>query len=280
MTKVDFINNNRGIDKGEDVATALLDGIYNRVVENEFRTLPDPIDRLRQVDRLFTGPLKPDKFIQRYRQFVAWFLALEVNDFTARKPLIPRPTSQIRCLFVFNDILVVTKPVGLNRVNAVDDLLTGGIRGRSRSIDRLVNRVGSPPTLGARSPPNVNLPGDTSSLQKCNSRSSDMRVNCYYSTDIPPNALFLVRQAIPLLDIKVLNFECEYYKFGVQLCDNLNVLISFSLPSNQIREVLISRLHEGIWETKEVMKHITGDYHPPPSSPGSNASTMSRSSCL
>ncbi|VDM19773.1 unnamed protein product, partial [Hydatigera taeniaeformis] len=41
MTKVDFINNNRGIDKGEDVATALLDGIYNRVVENEFRTLPD-----------------------------------------------------------------------------------------------------------------------------------------------------------------------------------------------------------------------------------------------
>ncbi|KAL5108510.1 IQ motif and SEC7 domain-containing protein 3 [Taenia crassiceps] len=254
-------------------------GIYDRIAENEFRTLPDPIDRLRRVDRLFTGPMKPEKLIQRYRRFISWFTALEVNDFTARKPLISRPTSQIRCLFVFNDLLVITKPLGLNRVNAVDDLLAGGSH-RSRSIDRLANRVGSPAPLTVRSPPNTNFIVETPSLQKWGSRNNDIRLHCYYSTEVPPNTLYLIRQTIPLIDIKVLNFECEYYKYGVQLCDEFSVLISFSLPSGQIRKNLISLLHEGIWETKEIINFTTNGSRPPPLFPGSNASNSSGSSLL
>ncbi|KAL5964565.1 IQ motif and SEC7 domain-containing protein 2 [Taenia solium] len=208
MTKIEFINNNRGIDKGQDISTQILEGIYDRVAENEFRTLPDPTDRLRRVDRLFTGSMKPEKLIQRYRRFISWFTAMEVNDFTARKPLIPRPTSQIRCLFVFNDLLIITKPLGLNRASAVDDLLAGGSH-RSRSIDRLVNRIGSPAPLTVRSPPSTSFVVETPSLQKWSSRNNDIRLHCYYSTEVPPNALFLIRQTIPLSDIKVLNFECE-----------------------------------------------------------------------
>nr|CDS23260.1 cytohesin guanine nucleotide exchange [Echinococcus granulosus] len=208
MTKIEFINNNRGIDNGRDISAKRLEAIYDRIAENEFRTLPDPIDRLRRVDRLFTGPLKPEKLVQRYRRFIAWFSALEVNDFTARKPLISRPTSLIRCFFMFNDLLVITKPLGMNRANAVDDLLASGSH-RSRSIDRMINRVGSPAPLTVISPPNTNFVLETPSCQKWGSRANDIQLHCYYSTEVPPNALFLVRQTIPLIDIKVLNFECE-----------------------------------------------------------------------
>lgn len=67
------------------------------------------------------------------------------------------------------------------------------------------------------------------------------------------------------------------YKYGVQLCDEFSVLISFSLPSSQIRKKLISLLHEGIWETKEIINFTAGEGRPP-LSPGSYASTSSRSS--
>ncbi|CDS43282.1 IQ motif and SEC7 domain containing protein 1 [Echinococcus multilocularis] len=274
MTKIEFINNNRGIDNGRDISAKLLEAIYDRIAENEFRTLPDPLDRLRRVDRLFTGPLKPEKLVQRYRRFIAWFSALEVNDFTARKPLISRPTSLIRCFFMFNDLLVITKPLGTNRANAVDDPLASESH-RSRSIDRMVNRVGSPAPLTVISPPNTNFVLETPSCQKWGSRANDIQLHCYYSTEVPPNALFLIRQTIPLVDIKVLNFECEYYKYGVQLCDEFNVLISFSLPSSQIRKKIIDLLHKGIWETKEVMNFTTGKSRLPLISPESNVSTSS-----
>ena len=52
MTKSEFIQNNRGIDSGHDISTNLLEGIYDRVAEHEFRTLPDPLDRVSRVDRL------------------------------------------------------------------------------------------------------------------------------------------------------------------------------------------------------------------------------------
>lgn len=202
MSKIEFINNNRGIDGGRDISTTLLEGIYDRVSGREFRTLPDPIDRLRRVDDLLTGPLKPENLIQRQRRFVAWFLGLEVLDFTARRPIIHWPNSQIRCLFIFNDLLVVTKPFGVNRNNAVDELLTSGSH-RIRSIDRIVNRIASP------GPSSIEVPVKSPTHQNQNVKPQDARTHRHYSTEVPPNSPFIVKQIIFLENVKVLNFECE-----------------------------------------------------------------------
>ncbi|VDL59566.1 unnamed protein product [Hymenolepis diminuta] len=250
MTKTEFINNNKGIDGGKDISPVLLEGIYDRVAEREFKTLPDPTDRLRRVDDLFSGPLKPERFVQRHRSFVAWFSGLEVFDFTARKPIIQRPSSQIRCLFIFNDLLVITKPIGLYRNNAVDEMLNGGTH-RIRSFDRLAGRVGSPSLTS------VEIYVEPPAVQHMHAKPQDGGSHRQYSTDVPPNSPFLVRQIISLENIKILNFECEFYKFGVQLCDENSVLISINLPTAQARKKFIDFLNESIWESGEV-KYFCG----------------------
>nr|CDS33762.1 IQ motif and SEC7 domain containing protein 1 [Hymenolepis microstoma] len=247
MTKIEFINNNKGIDGGKDISTSLLEGIYDRVAEREFKTLPDPTYRLRKVDDLFSGSVKPENFVQRHRRFVAWFSGLEVFDFTARKPIIQRPSSQIRCLFIFNDLLVITKPVGSYRNNAVDEMLNGGTH-RIRSFDRLAIRVGSPTLTSAE------IIAEHPVVQTVHARSQDYRNYQHYSTDIPLNGPFLVRQIISLENIKILLFECESYRFGVQLCDEESVLTSISLPTAHARKKFIELLNESIWETGEVKR--------------------------
>ncbi|VDN96815.1 unnamed protein product [Rodentolepis nana] len=250
MTKTEFINNNKGIDGGKDISTSLLEGIYDRVAEREFKTLPDPTYRLRKVDDLFSGALKPENFVQRHRRFVAWFSGLEVFDFTARKPIIQRPSSQIRCLFIFNDLLVITKPVGSYRNNAVDEMLNSGNH-RIRSFDRLASRSGSP------TPTSADPCVEPLTVQTVHVRSHDSRNYQQYSTDIPPNSPFLVRQIISLENIKVLHFECESYRFGVQLCDEKSVLTSISLPTAHARKKFIDFLNESIWESGEIKRFST-----------------------
>lgn len=205
MTKIEFINNNRGIDGGKDISMPLLEGIYDRVTEQEFKTLPDPTDHLRRVDDLFTGPFKPERFVQRQRRFVAWFFGLEVFDFTAKKFIVQRPSAQLRCLFIFNDLLVVTKPVGMIRNNAVDEMLYGGSH-RIRSFDRISNRVGSP------TPAPVELYVDRPAVQRYNVGAQDARNHRVYSTDVPMNGPFLVRNIVPLENIAILHFsgQCRF----------------------------------------------------------------------
>ena len=43
MTKADFIKNNRGINDGHDLPDALLESIYNEIVNNEIR-MKDEVD--------------------------------------------------------------------------------------------------------------------------------------------------------------------------------------------------------------------------------------------
>ncbi|KAM7536040.1 hypothetical protein Aperf_G00000103679 [Anoplocephala perfoliata] len=265
MSKTEFINNNRGIDGGRDLSTPLLEGIYERVSEKEFTTLPDPVDRLRRVDDLFIGPLKPENFIQRQRRFVAWFSGLEVLEFTARKPIIYWPPSQIRYLFVFNDLLVITKPFGLNRISAVDELFSGGSR-RMRSLDRIVNRIASPGPLS------IELPGKSPADHSQSVKPQDVRKTRQYSTEVPSNGPFFVKQIIVLENVKVLNFECELYKFGVQLCDANSVLTSISLLSAQARKKFTDFLNLAIWESGEV-KYFSGRSKSAPASPSFSAST-------
>ncbi|VEL25448.1 unnamed protein product [Protopolystoma xenopodis] len=80
MTVGDFIKNNQGIDGGRDLPNERLASIYSRIEAAEFKTLPDLTDKLRYIDRLLIGPLKPETFVQRYRRFIGWTFAQEVSE--------------------------------------------------------------------------------------------------------------------------------------------------------------------------------------------------------
>ncbi|VEL42825.1 unnamed protein product, partial [Protopolystoma xenopodis] len=80
MTVGDFIKNNQEIDGGRDLPNEWLVSIYSRIEAEEFKTLPDLTDKLRYIDRLLKGPLKPETFVQRYRRLIGWTFAQEPDD--------------------------------------------------------------------------------------------------------------------------------------------------------------------------------------------------------
>ncbi|KER33453.1 hypothetical protein T265_00756 [Opisthorchis viverrini] len=108
MTQQEFINNNRGIDNGQDLPLELLCGIYHRVAKNEFKTLPDPMDRMRRLDSMLVGTLKTDNFIQRHRRFVGWVVGRQLDRIVVRPS---RHHKRWRYILLFNDILIVSKLV-------------------------------------------------------------------------------------------------------------------------------------------------------------------------
>ncbi len=251
MTRREFIHNNRGIDEGHDLPQQLLRNIYDRIAAEEFKTLPDYTDRLREVHRLFTGPQKSDSFLQpRHRRFVAWLAAYDVGEAAAAvdvptrrgRPLsLTRKTtnSQLRGIFIFNDLLLITKPLGGFHSNAVDELrgVTAAVaaspkvsldvaKQRLRSLERFIagrkssiSPARDKPTPVPYSSPT--LPKDSFSTsssvlatptklatprrQEC----PDGRFKGVYSTEVPVGCLFSIEQVIPLANIQCRHFESE-----------------------------------------------------------------------
>lgn len=214
MTSAGFVANHRQIDAGEDLNPDFLRGIYTRVSANEFKSIPDITDRLREVDQLFTGALKFEKLVERHRRFVAWTAAYDVGDVVTKKSLILRTTSQLRGVFIFNDLLIVAKP---SRSFAVDALL--GIcsapvvdtavftHRRFRSLDRLTIHITSPAaSIDASSVGSGASPPRYQTLKQ--SRNSQHQAGIC-STNVPKNCPLQTRRVIPLEHVQVLVFESE-----------------------------------------------------------------------
>ncbi len=242
MTQQEFIHNNRGIDDGHDLPPLYLRDIYNRVAEEEFKTLPDHTDKLRDIHGLFTGPLKSDNFLERHRRFIAWFAAYDVGlDLTPQRSIIRplklsrRTTSSLRGLFLFNDVLVVTKPIGGLRSNAVDELrgeprplsISGGfLRAKRRllSMDRLFGRRSTGPARTKQSENypssfSVTLTGTYSATAPLTSgqilrleSESGCPLQGACSTDLPVDSFFCIEQVIPLenLHFTLFKSECKF----------------------------------------------------------------------
>ena len=116
MTRQGFIRNNRRIDRGEDLSLRLLENIYDRVAECEFRRLSDPLDRVGQADELLRGKHRPDKLMQRQRRSIAWFSVLKVVEFVSKRSLVLWPDARARTLLLFNNMLRITKSTDTPRV--------------------------------------------------------------------------------------------------------------------------------------------------------------------
>lgn len=199
MTKQGFINNNRGIDSDHDVPADLLEGIYDRIAASEFKTLPDPSDKLRALDGVLVGPLKTDNFVQRHRRFIGRILTQEIEKIAPRK-LPGRNNARWRHVLIFNDILVVVKSLNTTRL-------------RSGS---LINSVAAA-AFGDQNATRHYTPRNSVSRDdgSCSPFGpvQDVTQKVFCSTEpFPGDTTFQVRNVYPFLDLRVLVFEsnCKY----------------------------------------------------------------------
>ncbi|TNN16673.1 IQ motif and SEC7 domain-containing protein [Schistosoma japonicum] len=114
MTREEFVRNLRGVDSGDDLDRDLLVGIYNRIKSQEMSVQPDHTDQVRKIQRHLTGPQKPLNLSIPQRRLVCYCRLYEVPDKNKRE----RSGAHQRELFLFNDLLLITKSVQKRRRDA------------------------------------------------------------------------------------------------------------------------------------------------------------------
>nr|CAH8827847.1 unnamed protein product [Trichobilharzia regenti] len=253
MTKQGFINNNRGIDSNHDVSKDLLEGIYDRVAASEFKTLPDPSDRLRALDGVLVGPLKTDNFVQRHRRFIGRVLAQQIEKIAPRR-LPSKNNSRWRYLLIFNDILLVVKSLSSTRLRSDSLMNTAAAVAMG---DQNVSRHYTPRN-SISSVRNQN-PKDQSGNVRSRSSSGvvqDVAQKIFCSTEpFVSDTSYQVRNVFPFLDLRVLVFESNYYRYGVQLCNSSGPVISLNMSSETCRRQFIDWVYESIAEMEELQQH-------------------------
>lgn len=99
----DFIKNLRGIDDCHDIDKDMLAGIYERVKANEFKPGSDHVTQVMKVQATIVGK-KPNLALP-HRRLVCYCRLYEIPDINKKE----RPGVHQREVFLFNDLLVITK---------------------------------------------------------------------------------------------------------------------------------------------------------------------------
>ncbi|XP_012280396.1 IQ motif and SEC7 domain-containing protein 1 isoform X2 [Orussus abietinus] len=99
----DFVKNLRGIDDCGDIDRDILVGIYERVKANEFKPGSDHVTQVMKVQATIVGK-KPNMALP-HRRLVCYCRLYEIPDIHKKE----RPGVHQREVFLFNDLLVVTK---------------------------------------------------------------------------------------------------------------------------------------------------------------------------
>ncbi|XP_018329497.1 IQ motif and SEC7 domain-containing protein 1 isoform X2 [Agrilus planipennis] len=103
MRLEDFIKNLRGIDDCGDIDSDMLVGVYERVKANEFKPGSDHVSQVMKVQATIVGK-KPNLALP-HRRLVCFCRLYEIPDIYKKE----RPGVHQREVFLFNDLLVITK---------------------------------------------------------------------------------------------------------------------------------------------------------------------------
>ncbi|KAF5272843.1 hypothetical protein FQR65_LT00439, partial [Abscondita terminalis] len=103
MRLEDFMKNLRGIDDCGDIDSDMLAGIYERVKANEFKPGSDHVSQVMKVQATVVGK-KPNLALP-HRRLVCYCRLYEIGDIYKKE----RPGVHQREVFLFNDLLVITK---------------------------------------------------------------------------------------------------------------------------------------------------------------------------
>ncbi|CAF0909486.1 unnamed protein product [Adineta steineri] len=104
-----FIKNLRAIDDGEDLDVNYLSEIYERIRAEEFRPDNDHVTQVAKFEQTLIG--KKPILIAPHRRLVCYCRLYEIFDLSKRDRL----TAHQREVFLFNDLLVITKISGKKR---------------------------------------------------------------------------------------------------------------------------------------------------------------------
>lgn len=103
MSLDDFVRNLRGIDDCGDIDRDMLAGIYERVKTSEFRPGSDHVTQVMKVQATIVG--KKPHLALPHRRLVCYCRLYEIPDIHKKE----RPGVHQREVFLFNDLLVITK---------------------------------------------------------------------------------------------------------------------------------------------------------------------------
>ncbi|CAH2060804.1 unnamed protein product, partial [Iphiclides podalirius] len=103
MSLDDFVRNLRGIDDCGDIDRDMLAGIYERVKASEFRPGSDHVTQVMKVQATIVG--KKPHLALPHRRLVCYCRLYEIPDIHKKE----RPGVHQREVFLFNDLLVITK---------------------------------------------------------------------------------------------------------------------------------------------------------------------------
>jgi len=99
----DFVRNLRAIDDGHDLDQEMLTGIYERIRSQEFRPGSDHVTQVMKVQQTIVA--KCPNLAVPHRRLVCYCRLYEVPDRLKKE----RPGLHQREVFLFNDLLVITK---------------------------------------------------------------------------------------------------------------------------------------------------------------------------
>ncbi|CAF4749435.1 unnamed protein product, partial [Rotaria socialis] len=97
------------IDYGEDLDIDYLTGIYERIRAEEFRPDNDHVTQVAKFEQTLIG--KKPSLVAPHRRLVCYCRLYEIYDLSKRERL----TAHQREVFLFNDLLVITKISGKKR---------------------------------------------------------------------------------------------------------------------------------------------------------------------
>ncbi|CAF0884498.1 unnamed protein product [Adineta steineri] len=104
-----FIKNLRAIDDGEDLDINYLTSIYERIRADEFRPDNDHVTQVLKFEQALVG--KKPTLTAPHRRLVCYCRLYEIHDVTKREKL----TAHQREVYLFNDLLIITKLSGRKR---------------------------------------------------------------------------------------------------------------------------------------------------------------------
>ena len=114
MKREDFVNNLKGVDLGADLDPEMLQGIYDRIKASELKPGPDHVSQVVRVEETMIKNCKKGQQLSKQplasdtsRRLVCFCRLAEVPD-VHKKSKVKADAHQ-RGVFVFNDLLVVTK---------------------------------------------------------------------------------------------------------------------------------------------------------------------------
>ncbi|KAH8020570.1 hypothetical protein HPB51_002519 [Rhipicephalus microplus] len=103
MKLEDYVRNLRGVDEGQDLDRDMLAGIYERIKAHPFRPGSDHVSQVLKVQQSIVG--KRPNLALAHRRLVCYCRLYEVYDVHKKE----RPGVHQREVFLFNDLLLVTK---------------------------------------------------------------------------------------------------------------------------------------------------------------------------